>query len=118
MGKILNDKVKAKTEEILSVKTNQDFNKQKPTHKDPNQVENIPSSQEVKNASQAVKASIDSAENSGKVDDNEHSTFVQKELPKADIIRPNTDFLENEDSQNLTLIKHKNDSIENKKKEK
>lgn len=37
MGKILNDKVKSITEEILSVKTNQDFNQQKPTLKDPNQ---------------------------------------------------------------------------------
>jgi hypothetical protein len=117
MGKILNDKVKSKTEEILSVKTHQDFNKQGPNLKDPNQAENIPTSQEVKKAGQAVKASIDSELNISKVDDNKHSKLVLKELPNTDFIKPKAVFMEHDDSQNLTLMKHKNNSNENKKKE-
>lgn len=118
MGKILNDKVKSKTEEILSVKTNQDFNQQKPTLKDPNQAENIPSSQELKKASKAVKASIDSAEKNINDEGKDHSKSVKKDLPKAAFITPYGDNKDNHDSKNLTLIEHKNNSIENKKKEK
>jgi hypothetical protein len=118
MGKILNDKVKSITEEILSVKTNQDFNQQKPTLKDPNQAENIPSSQELKKASKAVKASIDSAEKNINDEGKDHSKSVKKDLPKAAFITPYGDNKDNDDSKNLTLIEHKNNYIENKKKEK
>ncbi len=63
MANKIDDTTKLKTEEILKLKTNQDFNKQKPNPIDPNQLKNI--------------------------DKLENETEIKKRIDSADVVNPN-----------------------------
>lgn len=80
MANKINEKAKQKTEEILKVKTNQDFNAQKPNPNDPNQIKSIIKPENEKEIQKRIDSN-DNVDNSVVIEDDYINKKNKKEFP-------------------------------------
>lgn len=117
MKKKLNDKVKSGTEEILSIKTNQDFNKQKPDSNNPNQSKKQPKAKVSDKETEPKKPAHDLENDDLKVDSPLKINATSSEVFTSNLQKPAVNGIEMIPPKKNTSVQNKENSRNSIKKE-